>query len=261
MGVRSLESESSAASVLSPGLLSFEELRAHLRAVGEEQYHHKHPFHLLMHEGKLSRGQLQAWALNRYYYQSIIPIKDSIILSRGPDPAFRRAWRKRVIDHDGDATSEGGIKRWLKLAEATGLSADSVRAGNGILPATRFAVNEYLNIVRNRSLLEAVASSLTELFSRDLISLRMEKLRQHYPWLAGGLDYFEARLTQAPEDAKFAADYVYENAKTRAEQELAIQALRDKCDILWAQLDALYFAYVQPGWPPPGAFRMKDAET
>ena len=196
--------------------------------------------------------------MNRYYYQSIIPIKDSIILSRGPDPAFRRAWRKRVIDHDGDDKSEGGIKRWLKLAEAAGLNADEVRAGTGILPATRFAVNEYLNIVRNRSLLEAVASSLTELFSRDLISLRMEKMRQHYPWLSGGLDYFEARLTQAPEDAKFAITYVYENAKTRAEQELAIQALRDKCDILWAQLDALYFAYVQPGWPPPGAFRMKE---
>lgn len=239
-------------------LLTLDELRAQFRAVGEERYHHQHPFHLMMHEGRLSRGQLQAWALNRYYYQSMIPIKDSIILSRGPDPVFRRAWRKRVVDHDGDATSEGGIKRWLKLAEATGLRVDKVRSGEGILPATRFAVNEYLNIVRSRSLLEAVASSLTELFSRDLISLRMEKLRQHYPWLSGGLDYFEARLTQAPEDAKFAVNFVYENAKTRPEQELSIQALRDKCDILWAQLDALYFAYVQPGWPPPGAFRMNE---
>jgi pyrroloquinoline-quinone synthase len=256
-------------------LLTLDELRARLRAVGKERYHHQHPFHLMMHEGRLTRGQLQAWALNRYYYQSVIPIKDSIILSRGPDPAFRRAWRQRVIDHDGDAAgngtanntedinqahnNEGGIKRWLKLAEATGLNRDDVCAGKGILPATRFAVNEYLNIVRSRSLLEAVASSLTEMFSRDLITLRMEKLRQHYPWLSGGLDYFEARLTQAPEDAEFAVNYVYKNAKTRAEQELAIQALRDKCDILWAQLDALYFAYVQPGWPPPGAFRIGKA--
>jgi pyrroloquinoline-quinone synthase len=254
MAVRSVEAEATTAAPLSP-----DELRSRLRAVGEDRYHHKHPFHLLMHEGKLSREQLQAWALNRYYYQSVIPIKDSIILSRGPDPAFRRAWRKRVIDHDGDGTSnnEGGIKRWLKLAEATGLNAEQVRSGTGILPATRFAVNEYLNIVRSRTLLEAVASSLTELFSRDLITLRMEKLHKHYPWLAGGLAYFEARLTQAPEDAAFAINYVCENAKTRSEQELAIQALRDKCDILWAQLDALYFAYVQPGWPPPGAFRIE----
>jgi pyrroloquinoline-quinone synthase len=251
MAVRTLD-----AGVPDTSLLSFEGLRAKLRSVGEERYHHQHPFHLLMHEGRLSRGQLQAWALNRYYYQSSIPIKDSIILSRGLDPAFRRAWRKRVIDHDGDGRSEGGIQRWVKLAEAAGLNADRVREGAGILPATRFAVNEYLNIVRSRSLLEAVASSLTELFSRDLISLRMDRMRQHYPWLAGGLDYFEARLTQAPEDAKFAINYVYENANTRLQQELAIQALRDKCDILWAQLDALYFAYVQPGWPPPGAFRI-----
>jgi pyrroloquinoline-quinone synthase len=281
MAVRPVETSNAARRNDAPGedarLLSFDELRARLRAVGEERYHHQHPFHLMMHEGRLTRGQLQAWALNRYYYQSIIPIKDSIILSRGLDPAFRRAWRKRVIDHDGDVTNngtsnnatninetssnEGGIKRWLKLAEATGLNPDDVRAGQGILPATRFAVNEYLNIVRTRTLLEAVASSLTEMFSRDLITLRMGKLRQHYPWLSGGLDYFEARLTQAPEDAEFAMNYVYENAKTRVEQELAIQALRDKCDILWAQLDALYFAYVQPGWPPPGAFRMEKVEA
>lgn len=238
-------------------MLSFDELRAKLLAIGPERYHHQHPFHLMMHEGKLSRGQLQAWALNRYYYQSVIPIKDAIILSRSWDKEFRKAWRKRIVDHDGDATSTGGIQRWIKLAEASGVDPARVERGDEVLPATRYAVNEYLNIVRNRTFLEAVASSLTELFSKDLISLRMETMRQHYPWLSGGLDYFEARLTQAPEDAAFAINYVRENAKTRAQQESAIQALRDKCDILWAQLDALYFAYVQPGWPPPGAFRIE----
>jgi pyrroloquinoline-quinone synthase len=238
-------------------LLSFEELKAKLLAIGPERYHHQHPFHLMMHEGKLTRGQLQAWALNRYYYQSRIPIKDATILSRSEDKEFRKTWHKRIVDHDGDATSAGGIQRWIKLAEASGLDPERVERGDEVLPATRYAVNEYLNIVRNRTFLEAVASSLTELFSKDLISLRMEKMRQHYPWLSGGLDYFEARLTQAPEDAAFAINYVGENAKTRAQQESAIQALRDKCDILWAQLDALYFAYVQPGWPPPGAFRIE----
>ncbi len=240
-------------------LLSQGELHARLREVGEQRYHHRHPFHLMMHEGSLTRGQLQAWALNRYYYQSRIPIKDAIILSRSEDPDFRRAWRKRVVDHDGDTSADGGIRRWLKLAEATGLDPERVVRGDEVLPATRYAVNEYLNLVRNRPLLEAVASSLTELFSRDLISLRMDRLREHYPWLSGGLDYFEARLHQAPEDAQFALNYAFENAYTRNEQERVIQALRDKCDILWAQLDALYFAYVQPAWPPPGAFQIEGA--
>jgi pyrroloquinoline-quinone synthase len=240
--------------VAQPSPLSVEELRQRMQDLGRERYHHRHPFHLLMHEGRLSRGQLQAWALNRYYYQSRIPIKDAIILSRSEDQDFRRAWRKRVVDHDGDAAHEGGIERWIRLAEATGLEPQRVTGGDEILPATRFAVDAYLDLVKNRTFLEAVASSLTELFSRDLIALRMDALRKHYPWLSHGLDYFTARLDQAPEDARFAFDYVAEHATTREEQELAIGALSRKCDILWAQLDALHFAYVEPGWPPPGAF-------
>jgi len=238
-------------------LLAPEELAARLRKIGEERYHHKHPFHLLMHEGKLTRGQLQAWALNRFYYQSQIPVKDALVLSRTNDPEFRRRWRKRIVDHDGTVAGDGGIERWVRLAEATGLSRERVESGREVLPATRYAVNAYLELVSRKSFLEAVASSLTEMFSRDLIALRMDKLRQHYPWLESGLDYFQARLTQAPEDARFALDWVTRNAGTRAEQELALDALRAKCDILWAQLDALYFSYVTPGWPPPGAFRME----
>ena len=248
----------SVATMLDLPVLSAKELEARLRNVGAERYHHQHPFHTMMHEGKLSRGQLQAWALNRYYYQSRIPIKDAIILSRSEDPDFRRAWRKRVVDHDGDATQEGGIERWVRLAEATGLARDRVMRCEGILPGVRYAVDAYLDLVKNRSFLEAVASSLTEMFSRDLISLRMDRMREHYPWLSNGLDYFTARLHQAPEDARFALQYVIEHARTRAEQELAIGALQAKCDILWAQLDAIYFSYVQPGWPPPGAFRVES---
>ena len=236
------------------------EFEAQLRAIGAERYHHRHPFHLLMHEGKLTRAQLQAWALNRYYYQSIIPIKDAIILSRSEDPAFRRAWRKRIIDHDGDGTHPGGLEKWIRLAQATGLDREYVISERGGLPGVRYAVNAYLDLVSKRSFLEAVASSLTELFSRDLIALRMDRIREHYPWLSSGLAYFDARLTQAPEDVAFALAWVTEQARTRAEQELAVGALRAKCDILWAQLDAIYFAYVAPGWPPPGAFRPDGGE-
>jgi pyrroloquinoline-quinone synthase len=228
---------------------------ARFHAIGEERYHHKHPFHLLMHEGKLTRGQLQAWALNRYYYQSRIPIKDATILARSEDAEFRRAWRKRIFDHDGDATHPGGIEKWLRLVEATGLTRDQALRGDAILPAVRYAVDAYLELVRSATFLEAVASSLTELFSGKLIALRMDALRRHYPWLSGGLDYFQGRLTQAPEDADFALAWVVKHARTREQQELALAALRAKCNILWAQLDAVYFAYVSPGWPPPGAFQ------
>jgi coenzyme PQQ biosynthesis protein C len=235
-------------------LLSKDELRARLQAVGKERYHHRHPFHLKMHEGTLTRGQLQAWALNRYYYQSRIPMKDALILAKSDDPAFRRAWRKRILDHDGDQDGYGGIEKWIQLAEASGLARQEVLPCTGVLPGVRYAVDAYLALVRDHSLLIAVASSLTELFSRDLISLRMDQMKIHYPWLTPGLAYFVGRLTQAPEDATFALDYVTTHAVNREQQEQVIQALTRKCEILWAQLDAIEYAYVTPGNIPPGCF-------
>lgn len=242
-------------------LLSEADFVAGFHAIGEERYHHKHPFHLLMHEGALTRGQLQAWALNRYYYQSNIPRKDAAIIARTEDHSLRLAWRKRLADHDGDGSVPGGIEKWLKLVEATGLPRLQAVLGEGILPSTRYAVDAYIQLVATRTHIEAVASSLTEMFSKKLISLRMDRLRQHYPWMSEGLDYFTGRLSQAPEDAEFALAWVVKHARTRREQEAAHAALRAKCDILWAMLDALYYAYVNPGWPPPGAFRpAEDAQ-
>jgi len=235
-------------------LLTADELASRLESIGEERYHHQRPFHLRMHEGRLTGGQLQAWALNRYYYQSRIPMKDAIILSRSEDSGFRRAWRKRLVDQDGQANG-GGLECWVQLAEATGLPRERVTSCAEVLPAVRYAVDAYLALVARGTLLEAVASSLTELFASRLIAVRLDALRRHYPWLQDGLGYFEARLSQAPEDARFAFEWAYEHARTREDQELVARALISKCAILWAQLDALYFAYVEPGWPPPGAFR------
>jgi pyrroloquinoline-quinone synthase len=235
-------------------LLSRRELHDRLRAVGEARYHHRHPFHLRMHKGELTRGQLQAWALNRYYYQSRIPIKDALLLAKSDDPGFRRAWRKRILDHDGDTDGYGGVEKWIQLAEAAGVTREQVVPCTGVLPGVIFAVDAYLALVRDSTLLIAVASSLTELFSRDLISLRMDQMRIHYPYLIPGLAYFEGRLTQAPEDAAFALDYVSTHAKSRDEQEQVVRALERKCEILWAQLDAIDYAYVQPGNIPPGCF-------
>ncbi len=236
-------------------LLTTDELEARLMAVGAERYHNRHPFHALMNSGGLSKGQLQAWALNRYYYQAIIPIKDAVILSRMTDPSMRREWRQRIIDHDGDNDQEGGIARWFALAEGLGLDHDYVVSLAGILPATRFAVEAYVHFVREKTLLEAIASSLTEMFSPETISVRVAGMLKNYDYLTPEvLAYFEKRLTQAPRDANFALDYVKKNARTPEQQQQAIAALTFKCDMLWSMLDALYFAYVTPGLTPPSAF-------
>lgn len=239
--------------------LSTAELEALLRRVGAERYHINHPFHRLMVEGKLSRGQMQAWALNRYCYQAVISRKDAIILSRIEDRDLRIAWRERILDHDGVAGQPGGIERWLKLATGLGLQAADVEAERFALPATRFAVNAYLTFVEKRSLLEAIASSLTEMFSPQVIGERVSAILQRYPYIdADTLDYFTPRLTQAPRDVDLALSYVREHAVTRETQQAVVDALVTKCDILWAMLDALHFAYVEPAHVSPGAFVPQD---
>ncbi len=226
-----------------------------LREIGAERYHIHHPFHRLLHGGKLSRGQVQACALNRYCYQSAIPAKDATLLARLPTSDLRREWRRRLVDHDGDQPGTGGVARWLKLAEGVGLDRDYVESGVGLLPATRFAVEAYVAFVRDRSVLEAVASSLTEMFSPKIIAERVSGMLAHYDWITPDtLAYFTPRLTQAPQDSDFALAYVQEHARTPEQQQAVLAALRFKCDVLWAQLDALHHAYVSPGLPPPGAF-------
>ncbi|MBW8726310.1 MAG: pyrroloquinoline-quinone synthase PqqC [Inquilinus limosus] len=238
-----------------PDLMTPDQLEVALRAIGRERYHDRHPFHALLHGGKLDRGQVQAWALNRYYYQSRIPLKDSALMSRAEDPALRREWRQRVVDHDGEQEGEGGIARWLHLTDALGLDRAAVIDGRGILPATRFAVDAYVRFVRDRTLLEAVASSLTELFAPAIIGNRVAGMLANYDFVSReALAYFDKRLTQAPRDSDFALDYVKREARRPDQQQDVMNALLFKCDVLWAQLDALHHAYVEPGNIPPGAF-------
>ena len=235
-------------------LNSADEMEARLREIGATRYHNLHPFHKLLHGGKLNKGQVQAWALNRYYYQSSIPLKDATVISRFRDRELRREWVHRVTDHDGEPGGEGGIDRWLKLTEGLGLDSDYVESTEGILPATRFAVDAYVHFVRDRSPLEAIASSLTELFAPGIHEERISGMLEHYDFITDDvMGYFKKRLVQAPRDAGFALEFVKANAHTPAERDAVCNALIFKTQVLWVQLDALYHAYVD-GHVPPGAF-------
>jgi pyrroloquinoline-quinone synthase len=237
-------------SLMTPG-----ELEDALRKIGAERYHHLHPFQLMLNAGELTKAQVQAWALNRYYYQSQIPIKDATILARFEDAALRREWRRRIIDHDGDSEDTGGLRRWIALTDGLGLDRAYVESTKGILPGTRFAVDAYVHFVRDRSLLEAVASSLTELFSPMAIKTRVAGMLANYDYVTSEvLAYFDKRPVQAAQDSDFALAYVKENATTPEKQAAVLGALEFKCSMLWAQLDALHHAYVEPGHIPPGAF-------
>ena len=237
-------------------MMSPDELEAAIRAVGAERYHDKHPFHKLLHGGQLDKGQVQAWALNRYCYQSAVPRKDAALISRVDDRELRREWLHRVHDHDGLGDEPGGIERWLVLTDGLGLDRAYVTSMGGALPATRFAVEAYVRFVVEQPLVVAIASSLTELFAPKIHKERIAGMLENYDFIDDHvMAYFKRRLTQAPRDADFALDYVRRNARNREEQDACVDAVRFKCNVLWAQLDALHHAYYEPGNIPPGAFR------
>ena len=220
-----------------------------LRREGANRYHDHHRYHVLMHEGKLTKLQLQQWVLNRYYYQTRIPIKDAIILSKSDDPAFRRMWIRRIGDHDGATEGEGGLEMWLRLADGVGLDRAEVASCRSVLPGVRFACDAYVQLVRERSLLEAVASSLTEFFAPDLMSRRILAWEQHYSWVRPEmLAYFRSRVPRARRDSEEAIDFVGRHATTHALQERCVAALVRKTEILWHLLDSTYAAYVDPAW-------------
>ena len=231
----------------SESLWPHDEFTARLRDVGQQQYHDKHPFHRLMNEGRLDREQLKVWVANRFYYQKAIPIKDAIMLSRCPVRNIRRTWIQRIIDHDGTDNEPGGIEKWLRLGEAIGVSRDALEDDAWLLPGVRYSVDAYVDLVRTRTWVEGVASSLTELFAPKLMATRIAAFEQHYTWIdPAALAYMRARLSQAPRDSEHGLAVVLEYCKDRQQQERAVAALQFKCDLLWAQLDAIYYHCVSP---------------
>lgn len=221
-------------------MLSEQELVGRLREVGTRRYHDQHPFHLRMHAGELSPGELRAWVENRFYYQTRIPIKDALIVAKSDEPAFRRAWLRRIVDHDGAEPGSGGLELWLRLGEGVGLSRDRLLQHEGVLPGVRFACDAYVSLVQQSSLVVAVASSLTEFFAPDLMSRRIAAFEQHYRFIdPAALEYFRQRVPRARRDSDEAIRFVLQHARSQELQDACVEALVRKTEILWHLLDCV----------------------
>ncbi|WP_370880449.1 pyrroloquinoline-quinone synthase PqqC [Streptomyces aurantiacus] len=223
-----------------------EQLEARLRELATSRYHDRHPFNQRMHRGELRPDELRLWVANRFYYQCNIPIKDAHILAKLQLPAQRRSWLRRIQDHDGLTDQDGGIERWLRLGEAVGLDRHDLQTHRHLRPGVRLAVDGYVNFCHNNSVLEAVASSLTELCAPSIMLTRLETFPLHYPWIdSEGLSYFRSRVPQGRRDGSEALSWVKEWAVTREQQGRALAALSFKCDVLWTLLDSVQGAAQQ----------------
>src|SRR5215470_10117448 len=203
-------------------------------------YYVEHPFHARMHAGALTPAQLRGWVANRLAYQRVIPRKDAAIISNCPDPAVRRAWLRRIVDHDGTRPGEGGIELWIRLGEALGVPRAEMEDERHVLPEVRRIAESYVEFCRTHDWVSGVASSLTELFAPDIMRRRLESLPKHYPWIRDdAYAYFRGRLTQAPRDSAEALDIVRARCTTVESQQRAIAALGFKLAMLWSMIDAI----------------------
>jgi pyrroloquinoline-quinone synthase len=226
--------------------LAPDDLVAALRALNGS-YYANHPFHTLMHEGRLTRRQLQGWVANRLAYQRAIPRKDAAILSNCPDPDVRREWLHRIIDHDGTDPGTGGVEMWIKLGEALGVPREEMEDERHVLPGVRFAAEAYVTFCKTKPWIDGIASSLTELFAPDLMRQRIAAFPQHYAWVRPeALDYFRSRLTQAPRDSQQGLRLVVKHCATIEMQQRAFAALAFKLEMLWAMIDTIHNAYREP---------------
>ena len=240
--------------------LAMDPFVASIFEIGANFYHDKHPFNRRMYSGKLSKDQLQGWVANRYYYQTRIPIKDGLILAKSDDKEVRREWIHRIMDHDGDNKSRGGIELWLDLAEAVGLDRKETAALKLLHPDAKKAIDSYTEFVAAHPLYDCVAASLTELFAPKIHQSRLDSWPKAYPWVKPeGFQYFKSRLTQAPPDAKWGLEFVKDHATTVDLQRRAREAVFYKCNLLWDLSTAIEegFSAERREWKPKLARKAK----
>lgn len=225
------------------------EFERQLRSM-ERYYHIHHPFHIRMNSGGCAREEIQCWVANRYYYQRSIPIKDAAIMANCGDPAARRMWVQRILDHDGTSDESGGLEAWLRLGEAVGLSRSDLVENRYLLPGVKFACDAYVHFARRATWQEAACSSLTELFAPRIHQKRLDAWPQFYPWIeTEGYTYFRKRLSEARRDVEHGLSVTLDYFHTRVDQRRAIEILRFKLHILWSMLDSMQMA-TEFGQPP-----------
>lgn len=207
------------------------------------RYWDRHPFHLRLHAGDCTPGELRSWVANRWYYQSILARKNAAVIANCPLPDVRRQWRERVVFHDGTGDREGGPADWLVLAEAVGLTGGELLDERHVARGTRFAVDGYLHFCLTRPWTEAAAAALTEMFSPELMAARVVAWKEHYDWIKpDGYAYFENRIPVVRDDARYTLDLVLTHCRSADQQQAAIRALAFKCDVLGAMLDAIDYS-------------------
>jgi len=202
------------------------------------RYHIHHPLDKFIMDGNATKELLQSWVANRYYYQSLIPMKDSAVLSNCPERDVRNAWFSNIVLQDKEG---GGLDDWQTLARRLDIEEHDLKSFKHVLPGVKFACDKYLDFVKSHDYKLGIAACLTITYASDIHKARLLNWPQHYTWLDNeAYNYFRTRQQNAKHEKDVALEYVLEWFKTPEEQALVLNTIKMKQDILWSILDNIY---------------------
>jgi pyrroloquinoline-quinone synthase len=225
-------------------LLGRDEFLSLLQKRIRDMYQDRHPLMQMLYAGKLTRKQVKAWIINRFYLQKNIPLKDAAILSNCPEAEVRKLWIGRLLKREGLGGSIGDVEGWIGLAEAAGVTRNELLHAP-CLPGVRFAVDGYVNFARTTPWTEGVAASLFEYFAKAELVKRIEAFKKYSPWIEPeGYRFFLSRLGQLDEANETTLRIVLRYADTRQAQMDAISGAAFLSEVYWSIHDAIYVAYV-----------------
>ncbi len=138
----------------------WEERRTYVKAGRIKQ---PHPWRVAIGTGKAPRAGVVEYVKNRYYFLVNINRKDAQIIANCPFPEARRMLLKKYIDEEGQDLVGGGLgahyEMWLKVAEALGVSRETMNGFADVLPIYRFTVDAVFEFAKSRSWIEGVAAT------------------------------------------------------------------------------------------------------
>lgn len=227
-----------------PRQLEKKEFIEELRSKLLPHYIDKHPLMKALYSGRLTKKQIQAWVINRFYFMRNVAIKDAAILSNCPEQEVRKIWISRALRREGIEGNIGDIDGWLEVGEAVGIKKEVLLRAK-CLPGVRFAVNDLINFARKSSWQEGISVSLYELLAKDELAKRIEAFKRYYGWAKpNALKFFLSRLSQLDDDIKTTIELVMKYCNTWEMQRSAIGAALYMGEVVWSMHDSIYMAYV-----------------
>ncbi len=230
-----------------------------LHAEQQRKYPDPPRLYQLLFDGKLSRGDLQLWVKDMYYYWDNIYHSTSAVYVKTNLESIRQCILRQLVEIEGEvivndvtgATTPAYEELWLRLAEGVGLSVGDVLAWK---PFTRtyFAMTTLFMYSRwwEWSWLDGIASLYAgDRWNYTLLQRVHLALRDIYSVPEENLEFFRVHQRHVATHFGWQEDALSYWACTKERQLTAARAFRERLDIEDQVLTAPYMAITGDRWP------------